>query len=300
MNYLAAMPWTALGTPTYTTGSSTFTLVGDQHLLLPAGTALKYVDNSNTYFGAVVSATYSSVTTVVIMGPPIDASLTAVSYGNGSLIDQMTIPMPGYYDTQADGNYINDRLLIPNGILWNLPKAYIIGYKFNNGASDGGGSQPILNLLAGTWASGTTSTTSITIGTGAKTFTTASSGQYAAGQLVVIYNTASPAYAMIGTVTSCTTTSLVMSISATNGTGTYASWTISAAGLYPVSTSNSSAGVTNSGTSVVGTTIDVTVLSSTNIAISPGQSLEISVMPGASSPSNNAQNGQITMLYVIP
>jgi hypothetical protein len=207
--------------------------------------------------------------------------------------------MPGYFEAMAYGNYATNALLFPSGIPWTGPKSYICGFKFSCGVGDGGGSQPLLNLAAGTWAAGTTSTTSITIGTGAKTFTTASSGQYAAGQLVVIYSTASPANAMIGTVTSCTTTSLVMNIAAVTGSGTIAAWTISAAGLYPVSTSNSSAGVALSPL-IANTTIDVNTLSNTNISVSPGQCIEISAMPGATTPSNDARNGVMSIVAVIP
>lgn len=69
-----------------------------------------------------------------------------------------------------------------------------------------------------------TSTTSITIGTGSKTFTVTASKAYKAGQAIKIKYDASNY--MVGTVTSYTTTSLVVNITSVVGSGTYASWTM--------------------------------------------------------------------------
>jgi len=74
-----------------------------------------------------------------------------------------------------------------------------------------------------------TSTTSNSIGTGAKTFTVAAGKQFAAGQYVLVQRTGTSDY-MWGTVTSYTTTSLVLSIQLTAGSGTYTTWTISLSG----------------------------------------------------------------------
>jgi hypothetical protein len=76
-----------------------------------------------------------------------------------------------------------------------------------------------------------TSTTSTLIGTGAKTFTTQSGKQFQAGQTLKIVSQADSANFMIGTVTSYTTTSLVMSISSIGGSGTLADWNISLTGI---------------------------------------------------------------------
>lgn len=75
-----------------------------------------------------------------------------------------------------------------------------------------------------------TSTTSTTIGTGAKTFTTQAGKQFTAGQWLLIVRQAVSTTWMLGQVTSYSGTSLVMSISSTNGSGTYTDWSISASG----------------------------------------------------------------------
>lgn len=75
-----------------------------------------------------------------------------------------------------------------------------------------------------------TSTTSLTIGTGSKTFTTQSGKQWAAGQFVVAVDSANSANYMHGQVTSYATTSLVLDVQSTGGSGTIASWNIYVAG----------------------------------------------------------------------
>jgi hypothetical protein len=75
-----------------------------------------------------------------------------------------------------------------------------------------------------------TSTTSVTIGTGSQTFTTQSGlGTWLVGgrTLMIQYNAANY---MIGTITSYSGTTLVMSIATLVGSGTYASWNIDGIG----------------------------------------------------------------------
>lgn len=75
-----------------------------------------------------------------------------------------------------------------------------------------------------------TSTTSLTIGTGSKTYTTQSGLTIAAGQYLVIPSNANSANFMFGQVTSYTGTTLVMNITVTGGSGTFADWNILASG----------------------------------------------------------------------
>jgi hypothetical protein len=75
-----------------------------------------------------------------------------------------------------------------------------------------------------------TSTTSLTIGTGSKTFTTQASKQFAAGQFVIAVDAASNANYMHGQVTSYSSTSLVIDVQSTGGSGTIANWKIYVAG----------------------------------------------------------------------
>lgn len=91
-----------------------------------------------------------------------------------------------------------------------------------------------------------TSATSFTVGTGSKTFTTQSSKQFAAGQWVTISSTANIANYMFGQVTSYSSTSLIVNITAIGGSGTYADWKISISGIKG---DTGSAGVVNTGNS---------------------------------------------------
>lgn len=73
-----------------------------------------------------------------------------------------------------------------------------------------------------------TSTSSIAIGTGEKVFTITAGKSFVAGMTVLIADAAAPSTnSMLGTVTSYSGTTLTMSISATVGSGTKASWIIS-------------------------------------------------------------------------
>ncbi len=75
-----------------------------------------------------------------------------------------------------------------------------------------------------------TSTTSTTIGTGAKTFTTQAGKQFVVGQWLLIVRQAVSTTWMLGQVTSYSGTALGMSISSTNGSGTYTDWAITTSG----------------------------------------------------------------------
>lgn len=75
-----------------------------------------------------------------------------------------------------------------------------------------------------------TSTTSLVVGTGAKTFTTQSGKLFTAGQFLQISSNASALNYMHGTVTSYSGTSLVMNITDIGGSGTLADWNISISG----------------------------------------------------------------------
>ena len=76
-----------------------------------------------------------------------------------------------------------------------------------------------------------TSTTSLTIGTGNKTFTTQAGEQYTAGIYLIATSAATPSAFMFGQVTSYSGTSLVLNVQATGGSGTYADWNLSLAGV---------------------------------------------------------------------
>ena len=75
-----------------------------------------------------------------------------------------------------------------------------------------------------------TSTTSLAIGTGAKTFTTQTGKQFAAGQYVIAVSDANAANYMFGAVTGYAGTSLEINVISIGGSGTFADWTINLSG----------------------------------------------------------------------
>lgn len=76
-----------------------------------------------------------------------------------------------------------------------------------------------------------TSTTSVLISIGSKTFTTQSDKQFQAGQTLKIVSTVNSENFMIADVTSYSTTSLVVNVTSIGGSGTLASWNISLSGI---------------------------------------------------------------------
>ena len=79
-----------------------------------------------------------------------------------------------------------------------------------------------------------TSTTSFLIGTGSKAFTTQANLAYVVGQYVRVVSTVTPTNWMEGQVTAYTGTTLTVNVTLTSGSGTLASWNISAAGIQGV------------------------------------------------------------------
>lgn len=75
-----------------------------------------------------------------------------------------------------------------------------------------------------------TSTTSTLVGTGARTFTTQASKQFQPGMWLLVVRTSVPTTWMLGQVTSYSGTALAISVSATNGSGTYTDWSIGVSG----------------------------------------------------------------------
>lgn len=95
-----------------------------------------------------------------------------------------------------------------------------------------------------------TSTTSITIGTGAKVFTTQSGKQFITGQFLIIASNADDTNYMHGQVTTYSGTTLTMNITDISGSGAHTDWNISISGTQ---------GPAGSVTSVSGTTNRITV-----------------------------------------
>jgi len=85
-----------------------------------------------------------------------------------------------------------------------------------------------------------TSTTSVAIGTGSKSFTTQTAKSYVVGQWILIQRTADTTKTMYGTCTSYNsgTGALVVDVSEIGGTGTFTDWTITSRNLSYVDGSN--------------------------------------------------------------
>lgn len=77
-----------------------------------------------------------------------------------------------------------------------------------------------------------TSTTSLAIGTGSKSFTASTAKSWVAGSWVIAFSAAGVSNYMLGRVTSYNsgTGALVVDVTGTSGSGTYADWTITVAG----------------------------------------------------------------------
>jgi hypothetical protein len=79
---------------------------------------------------------------------------------------------------------------------------------------------------------GVTSSTSVAIGTGSKTFTVSNTGAFQLGERVRAANTATPSNYVEGSITSITAdTSITINADVFGGSGTFAAWTFSVAGI---------------------------------------------------------------------
>ncbi|AWL07966.1 hypothetical protein HME7025_00081 [Aquirufa nivalisilvae] len=105
-----------------------------------------------------------------------------------------------------------------------------------------------INIASSAGYKGLTSVTSITIGTGSKTFTTnkaSTSSAFIAGLRVRVINTTTPTNYMEGVITSFTSTTLIVIVDYVAGSGTYAIWEIAVAGQKGLDGSNSVGGTQN-------------------------------------------------------
>lgn len=76
-----------------------------------------------------------------------------------------------------------------------------------------------------------TSSSSVAIGTGTKTLTTQAGKQWSVGQPLIVMSDADEENYMFGTVTSYSSTTLEVDVTAVGGSGTYADWVINLSGL---------------------------------------------------------------------
>lgn len=107
----------------------------------------------------------------------------------------------------------------------------------SNASSSASAASASASSALGAPGTNATSTTSLTIGTGSKSLTIQTGKAYAVGQAVVIANTANPLNQMSGVITAHNsgTGALTVNVTSTNGSGTFAAWTVSLTALAAVS-----------------------------------------------------------------
>jgi len=151
-----------------------------------------------------------------------------------------------------------------------------------------------------------TSSTSNSIGTGAKTFTVDAGKSWVAGMWVLIADTADPATNyMAGAITSYSGTSLVVSVSVTGGSGTKTAWTISqtfVGGLGSLGTGVATFLGTPSSANLLAAVTDETGTGSLVFATAPtlsgptindGYTEEVYAIPSSTTPALSPTNGSI-------
>jgi hypothetical protein len=151
MNYLAAVPWTALTSTTdFSTtapSTSTITMNTDQTANIKVGTRIKMTFNSGTQYGQVTAITSALLT---FRGQAITTGaglLTALSWGDSSRNWHKTFNIPMYYESVSTSTAINDRINGTGGYLWDDDPVYIIGLDIQNGTADSGATQAIINAV---------------------------------------------------------------------------------------------------------------------------------------------------------
>lgn len=190
---------------------------------------------------------YGGFVTYPLTGPPIAAGTTLTILRTLPLTQEITVRNQGNYapqvteqaldigqmQTQQVAAIAQRSIQIPvvdtSGTNTILPAAINRANGFLSfdqyGNANISGNAP--SIEAGLTA---TSTSSVTIATGAQTFTIQSGKFFFAGQYLIIANSANSAQFMHGSVTSYSGTTLVMNITDTGGSGTFASWNISISG----------------------------------------------------------------------
>lgn len=93
-------------------------------------------------------------------------------------------------------------------------------------------------------AIGGTSTTSNTIGTGNKTFTTQADKAFTAGSYVTVASSSSPNNFMAGQVVSYSGTTIIVNVVTVGGSGTFAAWNIALSGIPGANGANGATGAT--------------------------------------------------------
>jgi len=118
----------------------------------------------------------------------------------------------------------------------------------------------------------TTSSSNVTIGTGSKVFTVPSGLGYVPGNPVSVASTASPLNNMFGTVNSYSGTTLTVSVTTINGSGTFAAWSIA---LSPAGSGASLGSNTFTGSQNFALGADIAAAASVNLTTATGNTVHI-------------------------
>jgi len=179
----------------------------------------------------------------VVNGTPSATSMpTEWVFGthNGtSLADRAKITKDGSFNVNTISNFSGTDLTIsPAGkiVLGAPSKVRITGGTAGQALITDGAGNLSWSTISGAAGLGfrLSSTTSLAIGTGSKTFTTnlaATASAFVVGSRVRAVSTATPTSFMEGTITAFATNSMTVNVDLTNGTGTLASWNITIAGV---------------------------------------------------------------------
>lgn len=188
--YYVAGTLTSSTSNTIGTGSQTFSIAASQNLV--SGQYVCFVANSTTSECGNVTS-YSGTTLVVNM---------TTTMGSGAYSSWNLAPYQGMMIWRGVRNYY---------------QSFISPVCLGNAAANQDG--------IGIGEVGVTSTSSVTIGTGSKTFVVSASGiDYPVGAEVTAFVTSNPSQRMVGYVTSYSGTTLVINSAVGLGSGTYASW----------------------------------------------------------------------------
>lgn len=143
-----------------------------------------------------------------------------------------------------------------------------------------------------------TSTSSLVIGTGSKSFTIAAGKQFSFGQFLIATSDADPTNYMHGQVSSYSGTTLVINVLDVGGSGTFADWTISVSGTRGAGGS-AAAGGTNGQiqVNVSGSLSGVDATGTGNVVRASGPTLTDPVV-GTQAPGNNSTKAASTA-YVL-
>lgn len=148
--YVDAKPtggkWMALSGAFGRTSDSQMTVNSDVTSTIKAGMALRYTVSGTVYYGVVTAVSFSSSTTITIVGAPCTSAPSAIEYGDATRVVFWSRVLWGAFSDAADSALLaNDNLE-----LFDWPaaagKAYLVWFRARPTVDDSGASQPNVNM----------------------------------------------------------------------------------------------------------------------------------------------------------